>query len=88
MHKRRKLFKDDLFILQDAMKAKIDRDLYKGTWENIPLEELLKLLEDEVEELREAVLLEPNENIIKEAADVANFALMIAGNAGRERDEI
>lgn len=88
MHKRRKLFKDDLFILQDAMEAKIDRDLHKGTWEDIPVYELLKLLEDEVEELREAILLKPNDEIIKECADVANFALMIAGNAGRKRDEI
>ena len=81
---RTKLFKLDHALLTKAMKSKIDRDEQKGTWENVPIGRLLEMLKVEVKELENALKSEPKENIIKECADVANFAMMIAGNTGRK----
>lgn len=80
---RNKLFNQDLKVLSTSMKEKIDRDKYKGTWEKVPIWDLMEMLKDEVKELDHAIYYEPRENIIKECADVANFAMMIAGNVKR-----
>ena len=81
---RTKLFKLDHALLTKAMKSKIDRDKHKGSWENIAIADLFDMLKVEVKELENALKSEPKENIIKECADVANFAMMIAGNTGRK----
>ena len=81
---RNKLYNNDLKLLTKEMKSKIDRDEQKGTWENVPIGRLLEMLKVEVKELENALLSEPKDNIIKECADVANFAMMIAGNSRRK----
>lgn len=54
---------------------------HKPGWQSDTLEELLERLEEEVDELKSGRL--SNEDVIREAADVANFAMMIADNARR-----
>jgi len=58
----------------------------KGGWNHMPAHELLHLLKRECEELQAACWeLEHHggavENVVREAADISNFAAMIADNA-------
>lgn len=74
------------------MLAKLQKNEHKGEWEGLPLRQAFILLEQEVFELRAEVMqLElghPDDadivnNLLDEAADVANFALIIASVALR-----
>lgn len=65
----------------DAMRLKLHIHRNKGKWEGINLETLLKLLVDEVEELRETIKDGNQIALILEAADVANYAMIIANVA-------
>lgn len=67
----------------DAMRAKLIANLYKPGWKGANLAWLLGRLTEETDELANA-LLEPRclrgdtDHVVAEAADVANFAMMIA----------
>lgn len=66
-----------------VMDTKLHENNDKGHWGDINWRTLLFLLNQEVDELREE-LTKPKHNpvaIAREAADVANFAMMIADNA-------
>lgn len=54
---------------------------HKPGWQNDTPKALMQRLDEEVQELDEA-LIHSREQIAKEAADVANFALMIADVSG------
>ena len=65
------------------MEHKLKANDHKGGWENFALHELFDLLQDEVNELSEAMQDEGAssnyaESVIDECADVANYAMMIA----------
>jgi hypothetical protein len=64
------------------MEHKLALNRHKGDrtgWLNSEVDLLLDRMDDEVEELNEAVgNLEPIAKVVVEAADVANFAMMIA----------
>jgi NTP pyrophosphatase (non-canonical NTP hydrolase) len=69
----------------EQMEKKLQENDRKGGWEGCNLHWLIERIEIETKELRTAVnlymsLRDPKEkiNIIKEAADIANFAMMIA----------
>lgn len=62
------------------MEHKLKMNDHKGGWDGKDLDFLIKKLEGEVSELRHALLHEPGINIMLEAADVANYAMMIAWN--------
>jgi len=64
-----------------AMEYKLGLNDHKGGWENLDNEELFYRLREEVDELQEAIKEGNYINILLEAADVANYALMIAWNA-------
>ena len=73
------------------MERQLQDNDHKSGWGHLDLEDLLKMLKEEVEELERAIcqgdiLIPPGKKeinkIIHEAADVANFAMMIADNAG------
>lgn len=68
------------------MEGKLAKNRHKGDregWRKDDALALLKRLEDEVRELRDAVeLRDTSERITGEAADVANFAMMIADVCG------
>ena len=67
-----------------AMEYKLGRNDHKGGWQDTPNIELYGMLEREVEELQEALNRGNYLEILLEAADVANFALMLAWNNTNE----
>ena len=71
-----------LFI--EAMEFKLKLNDHKGGWEEVSIPHLLDKLRGEVQELEKAIKDEPGMNIMFEAADVANFAMMIAWNVMRD----
>jgi len=71
----------DLKVHIDAMKYKLKKNAHKGKWENLDLGKALERLREEVAEL-EAAIAEGNEiEIVLEAADVSNFAMMVSSIA-------
>lgn len=69
----------DIRRFVDAMIYKLERNAPKGRWEKYSLEDAFGLLQKEVEELRAEIT--GDKNMVRtmlEAADVANFALIVA----------
>jgi NTP pyrophosphatase (non-canonical NTP hydrolase) len=66
------------------MELKLRENDYKGGWAKCEHHWLLDRLKQEVVELEKALDQVDNQNVINEAADVANFALMIADLAGKQ----
>ncbi len=69
----------------EVMKAKLERDVYKGSWDGCSTEYLTCRAVDEMTELAKAI--DSNlskKEVTKEAADVANFVMMIADNYMQE----
>lgn len=62
----------------DAMIFKLRRNAHKGKWEKVPLLRAMSALDNEAAELREAVSHGNTSEILMEAADVANQALIVA----------
>jgi len=71
----------DLRRFIDAMIYKLKVHSNKGKWEGLPIEKALELLQGEAAELKEAVEGGNLVEILTEAADVANYALIIASIA-------
>jgi len=71
-------YKECLDDFRLAMLEKLQANEDKGGWEDCDLDDLKTRLVGEVSELFHAIRHEPRENIIYEAADVANYAMMIA----------
>lgn len=72
------------------MYEKLEKNKHKGGWKDCDKKYLLNRLKQEVAELNLACsvsdgIIDPND-IRREAADVANFAMMIADNFGRGDD--
>lgn len=74
----------EINIFAQYMEHKLKLNDHKGGWENIDYKTLFAKLRAEVDELEQAIDNEPQLAIMFEAADVANFAMMIAWNAARE----
>lgn len=68
----------------DAMLHKLEKNAHKGKWGDISLEKSIEKLKDEIGELEDAITLGNTIDIILEAADVANFALIAASIAIRD----
>lgn len=66
------------------MEEKLRENDFKGHWSDSSEQDLLDGLKEEVRELYAAITL--NE-IVDEAVDVANMAMMIADNANREKEK-
>lgn len=64
------------------MELKLKTNDHKKHWSQLHQDYLIHRLFQEAQELWEAIENRNVENIIQEAADVANFAMMIADNAG------
>ena len=60
------------------MLYKLEINAGKGRWQDINSQESLEKLMEEAIELREALQTDNTVSILLEAADVANFALIIA----------
>jgi hypothetical protein len=73
----------DLQRFFDAMIYKLRRNKHKGRWEDMALSDAFPRMEEEMKELSTALDEGSTTEILFEAADVANFALIIA-NIGLE----
>lgn len=71
----------DIGRFVEAMVYKLGVKSHKGKWENMSLQEALRLLRNEEKELTEAVARGNMVEIMLEAADVANFALIASAIA-------
>lgn len=75
----------------DAMVFKLAKNAHKGTWEKAGFDTARKKLSGEIDELDEAMANGNVIEIILEAADVANFALILADiairDASKERND-
>ena len=60
------------------MLYKLEINSNKGRWQDVNTQEALEKLMEEAIELREALQTDNTVSILLEAADVANFALIIA----------
>lgn len=67
-----------LKLFFEAMLYKLARNTHKGRWEDMDLESSMKRLGEELNELVESIGTGNNVEILMEAADVANFAMIIA----------
>jgi len=65
-----------------SMLQKLRANQHKNGWQDMPVWDLYKRLEDEKLELLLAIVANDADAIKKEAADVGNFAMMISENAG------
>jgi hypothetical protein len=68
----------------EAMVYKLHKNAHKGRWEDMNLSKAFDGIVDETSELNEALNRGSNIEIILEAADVANFAMICANIAIKE----
>lgn len=68
----------------EAMVYKLHKNAHKGRWEHIGIGDAFQGMAGESEELNEAIGRRSNIEIVLEAADVANFAMIIANIAMKE----
>lgn len=66
----------------ECMREKLIENMHKGRWGNCSKQYLMTRLAQEKKELSAALKTEDAEAIVQEAADIANFAMMIADNFG------
>lgn len=77
-------------LFAEAMINKLNepKNLAKGGWENLNIRTLIASIEEETDELQDAYLAKVvckkcwKETILKECADVANYAMMVADRVG------
>lgn len=70
----------------EEMRQRLLLNRYKTGWDRLSMSDLKRHLTEEVKELYYAMDIGDQDNIRKEAADVANFAMMIADRCKRCRD--
>lgn len=58
--------------------AKLLENSYKGTWRNDSIANLIEKMLGEIEELKEALENGSHNEIIRECADISNYAMFIA----------
>lgn len=76
-------YEDVLGPFVDAMRHKLASNKHRGkrNWQDVSPQVLLKYLKKEIEELEEAIEGGNQIEILLEAADVGNFAMMLANVA-------
>jgi len=72
------LFDEEIEDFTVHMKHKLLVHKHKGGFERLSSYELLRLLKEEVSELNDSLDENEDASIIRECADVANFAMFIA----------
>jgi len=79
------LVRDEVREFAADMEGVLRENEHKGGWDGLKFAELLEKLREEVEELASAMHTASSSKyfIIHEAADVANYAMMIADTARR-----
>ena len=79
--------KHALDCFHELMLEKLRDNRHKAHWEHVSQDWILARLEQELEELKEALANGCADDIAYECADVANFAMMIADNE-RDKNEV
>ena len=69
------------FFKKCRAKMLLPQNMHKEGWHGMNYLDLMQRLKEETEELTNGILFQSRKQIISEAADVANFAMMIADNA-------
>lgn len=70
----------EVMRVAQAMELKLRQNDHKGLWDGCTLRYLSMRLTQEKNELIRAVMEERYQDVLNEAADVCNFAMMIADN--------
>lgn len=73
----------EVYAFAQAMELKLRLNDHKTHWSNMTQRYLSQRLSQEREELRRACRRGDPAEILSEAADVANFAMMLADNASK-----
>jgi NTP pyrophosphatase (non-canonical NTP hydrolase) len=77
-----------VFTFAEAMATELANNRHKGGWESEKVPWLLNRAEQELRELKTAIRKKRNPNeVLSEAADVANFCMMIVDNYTAEIEE-
>ena len=71
-------YAEDISMFVSVMVEKLHKHRGKGHWDKIDINEALSRMHEETEELAEAIKEEDYKEIHREAADVANFALILS----------
>ena len=71
-------YADDITAFVDVMIEKLHKNRHKGHWNHVSLHKAVECIIDETKELIEAIRNNDLEEIHREAADVANFALIVS----------
>jgi hypothetical protein len=77
----------DLQRFWDAQVFKLRKNAHKGKWESLNVAKAMALLDGEVSELNAAIAEGSSIEILMEAADVANFAAILANIALLQEQE-
>ena len=77
---------EDLTKFTEDMRRNLLLNIHKGGWDGESPFYLLRRLNEEVSEIIEVFDRNDYDGIIKECADVANFAMMLAANTRRRRE--
>ena len=72
------MYNKKVLSLAAQMLSNLERNRTKGGWFRCSNRYLYKRLEEEIAELKKAVLSGKEDDILHEAADVCNFVMMIA----------
>ena len=80
MHPAPLALRQSVVTFAQAMEEKLQENDHKGGWHGCTMQYLSMRLTQEREELRKAVERGNPEEVLREAADVANFCMMIAEN--------
>ncbi len=78
--KKETVLREPLIFFAKKMEEKLIKNDKKGGWNNCSYDELQNFLNQEVIELKKAIEEGNPVSIINEAADVANFSMMISDN--------
>ena len=84
--------RDELAWFAQEMEQQLRRNDHKGGWDSLSFPRMLQRLKQETKELELAIAKAKKTgkwgDVVGEAADVANFSMMIAETVERARDEM
>ena len=79
------MYEEHVIAFAAAIQRELDNNRHKGGWHGCQISWLRKRLKQELGELERAVKSkQPADVVLSEAADAANFAMMIADNYTRK----
>lgn len=71
-------YEDDLRFFFEVMVEKLHENAHKGKWEYSDLAEVVRKMQEEMQELQDAMIDGDVDGVVSESADLANFALILA----------